>query len=432
MKKNITRIQAREILDSRGNPTIETTAWAGKVFAVASVPSGASTGTHEALELRDGGKRYAGLGVQKACRNVNTTLARVLKNRSVADLKGIDELMLAADKTVNKSRLGANAILSVSLASARLAAKLNNRPLYRELASQYGFNNFSLPTPLLNVINGGVHADSGLDIQEFFLIPLRGSFATRLEKSQAVIRTLKSGLAKKGLSVGVGDEGGFAPKIGSNKKALRTLTAAIVGAGFRVGQDFALGIDAAASEFYDPKKEIYSLRADRKHYKPASIHRMYQQWVNLYGLQIIEDGCAEDDFSGWQKLTEALGHQTLLVGDDLFVTNPQRIESGIIAGIANAVLIKLNQIGTVTETMIAIKLAQKYKYEVIISHRSGETMDDFIADLAVAVGAGYIKAGSLARGERLAKYNRLLAIADELGGQTSSRRRSNKLTDSNR
>lgn len=415
MKALITKITAREILDSRGNPTIETTIWAGLEFAVASVPSGASTGAHEALELRDGDKkRFNGLGVRKAIRNVEVSIAKALKGKSVIDLKNIDQIMLNLDKTKNKSKLGANAILSVSLASARLASKLSNKPLYKYLANQYSFRNLSLPTPLLNVINGGVHADSGLDVQEFFIIPLRGSFADKINHSHAVIRELKKLLIRKKLSVGVGDEGGFAPKLGSNKKALRTLVSAVENAGFKLKKDFALGLDAAASEFFDAEKEIYSFKADRKHYKPASVYRLYQQWINAYGLKIIEDGCAEDDFAGWQKLTDALGGQTILVGDDLFVTDTARIESGIIAGIANAVLIKLNQIGTVTETMAAIKLAQKFGYAVVISHRSGETSDDFIADLAVAVGADYIKAGSLSRGERLAKYNRLLAIESEL------------------
>ncbi len=418
MKNTITRIEAREILDSRGNPTIETTVWSGSVFATASVPSGASTGTHEALELRDGDKkRYAGLGVQKACRNVNTRIFKLLKGKSISNVQLLDELMIAADKTPNKSNLGANAILSVSLASARLAAKLANKPLYKYLATQYGFKGLALPTPLLNVINGGVHADSGLDIQEFFIIPLKGSFADKIQRSHGVIRELKKFLASKRLSTGVGDEGGFAPKIGTNKKAMRSLVQAIENARFKLKKDFALGLDAAASEFFDAEKEIYRFSADNKNYKPSSVYKLYAKWIADFGLQIIEDGCAEDDFLGWQKLTQALGHSTVLVGDDLFVTNPQRIETGIIAGIANAVLIKVNQIGTLTETMKAIKLARKYGYKVIISHRSGETSDDFIADLAVAVSADYIKAGSLARGERLAKYNRLIAIEQELKGK---------------
>lgn len=415
MKNTITRIEAREILDSRGNPTIETTVWAGLAQATASVPSGASTGVHEALELRDGDKnRFAGLGVRKACRNVNTKIARLLKGKAVGDTKLIDDLMITADKTDNKSRLGANAILSVSLASARLAAQLASKPLYKYLASKYNYKTLRLPTPLLNVINGGVHADSGLDIQEFFIIPLKGRFAEKIQRSHAVIRALKKLLVGKGFSIGVGDEGGFAPQIGSNKKALRVLVEAIYAAGFKLEKDFALGIDAAASEFFDAKKEVYRFSADWKSYKPASVHKLYEQWIRDFGLKIIEDGCAEDDFLGWQKMTAALGGQTVLVGDDLFVTNTQRIENGIIAGIANAVLIKPNQIGTLTETMAAIKLAQKYGYQVVISHRSGETLDDFIADLAVAVSADYIKAGSLSRGERLAKYNRLIAIEAEL------------------
>jgi enolase len=417
MKSNITRIEAREILDSRGNPTIETTVWSGKEFATASVPSGASTGTHEAVELRDGDKkRFAGLGVRKACNVVNTTIFSLLKGKPVDQLEKIDQAMIAADKTPNKSRLGANAILSVSLASARLAAQLANKPLYKHLAAQYGYKSVHLPTPLLNVINGGVHADSLLDIQEFFIIPLKGTFADKIQNSHAVIRTLKHYLLIKGLSVGVGDEGGFAPQIGSNKKALQALASSIEKSGFTLGKDFALGIDAAASEFFDADKEIYRFRADYKNFKPSSVYKLYQKWISAYSIRIIEDGCAEDDFLGWQRLTAMLGDQVTLVGDDLFVTNEQRIENGIIAGIANAVLIKPNQIGTITETIAAIKLAQKYGYKVIVSHRSGETADDFIADLAVAVSADYIKAGSLSRGERMAKYNRLLAIEKELQG----------------
>jgi enolase len=419
MKNTITKISAREILDSRGNPTVETTVWTGSerngLSATASVPSGASTGIHEALELRDNDKkRFGGLGVLKAVKNVNGPIAKSLIGKPLSDLKLIDEVLLSLDKSPNKSKLGANAILSVSLACARLSAKVARRPLYKHLASQYNFKNLALPTPLLNVINGGVHADSGLDVQEFFIIPLKGSFAEKINRSHFVIRELKKFLIQKKLSVGVGDEGGFAPKLGSNKKALRALVTAVEKSGFKIGKDFGLGIDAAASEFFDAEKETYSFRADGKHYKPSSVYKIYQQWIKTFGLQIIEDGCAEDDFVGWQKLTEQLGSQASLVGDDLFVTNTHRIEAGIIAGIANAVLIKLNQIGTLSETMSAIKLAQKYGYKVIISHRSGETSDAFIADLAVAVGADYIKAGSLNRGERLAKYNRLIEIESEL------------------
>ncbi len=415
MKTKIADIYAREILDSRGNPTIETTVKAGGLFATASVPSGASTGTYEALELRDGDKkRYAGLGVKTAIRNIGKKLLPTLKGVDVMDQTALDNTMLYRDGTSNKSNIGANAILSVSLAASRLAAKLAGKELYQHLAKQYGYTPSRLPKPLCNVINGGVHADSGLDIQEFFLIPQKGSFAQQVEHLHGVIKQLKSILVKGKYTVGLGDEGGFAPHLGSNEKALRILAQAIGASGLKLGKDMALGFDAAASEFFDRDKEIYRLAADGKHYKPASMYKLYQKWIETYHIQVVEDGCSEDDFCGWQNLTHALGNTVTLVGDDLFVTNTQRIQTGIIAGIANAVLIKPNQIGTLTETMQAIILAQKYNYQVVISHRSGETMDDFIADLAVAVGAQYIKAGSLARGERLAKYNRLLEIETQL------------------
>ncbi len=411
----ITHIQAREILDSRGNPTVETTVWAGRDFAIASVPSGASTGTHEALELRDGDKkRYGGLGVKDACANVEKKIFPVVKGMPVDDQAGIDAAMIEKDGTPNKSKLGANAILSVSLAVSRLAAKLAGQELYQHLAVQYGYKVKRMPTPLCNVINGGVHADSGLDIQEFFVIPQKGSFAEKVEKTHRVIRALKANLVKQGHVVGVGDEGGFAPHLGSNEKALRELASAVSNAGLKLGKDIALGFDAAASEFFDKEKEIYRLQADHKNFKPASMYKLYEKWIKHYHIQIIEDGCAEDDFCGWQHLTNELGKQVTLVGDDLFVTDPQRIQSGIISNIANAVLIKVNQIGTLTETMEAIKLAQKYSYKVVISHRSGETIDSFIADLAAAVNADYIKTGSLNRGERLAKYNRLLEIEQQI------------------
>ncbi len=415
MKIKITDIQAREILDSLGNPTIETTVFSGQAFAIASVPSGASTGSHEALELRDGDKnRFNGLGVTTACRNVTRRIGPLLKGMQVTDQSGIDTAMIMKDGTPNKAKLGANAILSVSLATARLAAQLHHRELYHYLAATYGYTVKDLPTPLCNVINGGVHADSGLDVQEFFIIPLKGSFAKKIEHAYRVIQILKAHLKHTGYSVGVGDEGGFAPKLGSNEKALRELARAVETAGLKLGKDMALGFDAAATEFYDSEKQIYRISADNKHFKPASMYKLYQKWVDRYHIRVIEDGCAEDDFIGWQSLTAALGKKVTLIGDDLFVTNTQRIQSGIISGIANAVLIKPNQIGTLTETMAAIQLAQKYHYEVIISHRSGETTDSFIADLAVATNAQYIKAGSLNRGERLAKYNRLLHIEQQL------------------
>lgn len=414
MSAKITKIKARQILDSRGNPTVEVTVFSGRHFAVASVPSGASTGTHEAVELRDGGKRWRGLGVAKACRNIEKVIFPLLKNTSVFDQEEIDRLMIAKDGTANKSKLGANSILGVSLAVARLASQLKDQPLYVYLAQTYGFKKLSLPTPLLNVINGGLHADSGTDVQEFFLIPKRGTFAQKIETGSMAINSLKQILVSKKLSIGLGDEGGFAPRINSNEKALRLLQAAVYKSKLQLGKDIALGIDAAASEFYDPEKEIYNLHSDKKHYKPASIHQLYARWVKKFGLEIIEDGCSEDDFTGWQNLTRVLGSGVALVGDDLFVTNPLRLQAGIIAGIANSVLIKVNQIGTLSETISAIKMAKKFNYKIVISHRSGETSDDFIADLSVATAADYIKAGSLARGERLAKYNRLLKIAEEL------------------
>ena len=416
MSYKITRISARQILDSRGNPTIETTVWAGKSYAIASVPSGASTGTHEALELRDGKKSYNGLSVNTAIRNVEKVIAPLLTGLDVREQEKLDAAMIKKDGTPNKSKLGANAILSVSLASARLAAELAGKPLYVYLSSLggYGRQPWRLPTPLLNVLNGGVHADSGLDIQEFFIIPKRGSFAQKMEMAHAVISTLKSALVKKNFTVSVGDEGGFAPKLHSNEKALRFLREAVAKNNLHLGKDIALGMDAAASEFFDAEKSVYRLTADNKHFKPASMYQLYARWIKQYKLEIIEDGCAEDDMLGWQKLTIELGAHTLLVGDDLFVTQTGRLQSGIIAGIANSVLIKLNQVGTLTETLATIALAKKYNYKTVISHRSGETTDDFIADLAVATRADFIKAGSLNRSERLAKYNRLLKIEEEL------------------
>ena len=402
-----------EVLDSRGNPTVQTTVWAGDVSATASVPSGASTGVHEALELRDGDKkRYGGKGVLKACKHVNEKIFKALKGMSAGDQELIDRAMLDLDGTYNKAKLGANAILSVSLATARLAAKLKNQELFEYLAVTYGYELKNLPTPFFNVINGGAHADSGLDIQEFFIIPLKGNFATKLRMGAEVFHTLKSQLAAQKLTTAVGDEGGFAPKLSSNEDALKQLETAIKTAGYKLGADFALGMDAAASEFFNTKTGTYELKASKISAKSTNIYQTYKKWLSKYPILAIEDGCAEDDFLGWKFLTQNLGSQTLLIGDDLFVTNPVRIQMGITQKIANAVLIKVNQIGTLTETLAAIKLAQKNKYKVVISHRSGETSDSFISDLAVAVNADYIKTGAPSRGERLAKYNRLLEIEE--------------------
>jgi enolase len=363
------------------------------------------------LELRDGDKkRYAGKGVLKACRNVNEKIFKAIKGLSAGDQNRIDQTMIALDGTENKSKLGANAILSVSLAVARLGAKLHHKELYEYLANLYGYEVKNLPTPLFNVINGGAHADSGLDIQEYFIIPQTGEFSEKLRKGAEVYHQLKKNLEAKGLATGVGDEGGFAPHLGSNEVAFKYLQEAIKSAGYVLGRDFKLGTDAAASEFFDKNKQLYILKADKKTYMSSQIYKMYKAWIEKYHLELIEDGCAEDDIVGWKFLTQNLGKNVCLVGDDVFVTNPARIQMGITQKIANAVLIKVNQIGTLTETLDAIKLAQKNKYKIVISHRSGETNDDFIADLAVAVNAEYAKMGSLSRGERLAKYNRLLEI----------------------
>jgi enolase len=355
-------------------------------------------------------KRYGGMGVLKACRNVNDKIFKVIKGISADKQEEIDRAMLELDGTDNKRKLGANAILSVSLACARLAAKLHHKELFSYLAQVYGYTPKALPTPFFNVINGGKHADSGLDIQEFFIIPQKGNFAAKLRAGSEIFHQLKSQLAKKGFTVSVGDEGGFAPKLAGNEEALKQLSQAVAEAGYKLGKDVSLGMDAASSEFFDDKKGEYQLKSSKLSAKPSNIYQIYKKWLSKYPLMAIEDGCAEDDFLGWKFLTQNLGGQTLLIGDDLFVTNPVRIQMGITQKIANAVLIKVNQIGTLTETLAAIKLAQKNKYKIVISHRSGETSDSFIADLAVAVGAEYIKAGAPSRGERVAKYNRLLEI----------------------
>lgn len=418
MSYKITQIKARQILDSRGNPTVETTVYAGNDFATASVPSGASTGSYEARELRDSTKSFNGLSVNKAIANIQTKIARQLKGMDVRQQEDIDRVLIKLDGTPNKSKLGANAILSVSLAAARLAAKQTNQELFKYLRSLTGLplRDWQLPTPLFNVINGGLHANSGLDIQELFVIPKRGKFAAKLETAWVIIQRLKTDLQKKGWSTSVGDEGGFAPQFNSNEKALRFLRQVVQNSGYKLGSQVSLGIDAAASEFFDKDKQVYRLVADSKHYKPISIYKLYQRWVKSYHLEVIEDGCAEDDMIGWQNLTRCFaGTNVDVVGDDLFVTQLPRLQAGIIAGLGNSILIKPNQVGTLTESLQAISLAKKYGYKVVVSHRSGETNDDFIADLAVAVNADYIKAGSLARGERLAKYNRLLQIAELLG-----------------
>ncbi len=413
--KNITKIEAREILDSRGNPTIETTVWSGEVFGRASVPSGASTGSNEALELRDGDKkRYGGLGVLKAIKNVNTIISKSLRGADPRNQHKIDQQLIALDGTTNKSKLGANAILSVSLAACRLAAALEHKQLYQYIAHRFGHQVKGMPVPLFNVINGGVHADSGLDVQEYFLIPQKGSFAERLRKGAEVYHVLKKQLADSSYAVGLGDEGGFAPHLKSNIEPFEKLSQAVIKAGYKLKTDFMFGVDAAASEFYSKKTRLYNLALDKVTESPETIHLMYETWVKKYPIAMIEDPCSEYDTQGWQMVTKTLGKKVLLVGDDVFVTNPKRIIWGIAEGMSNAVLIKVNQIGTLSETIAAINVAQRHNLTVVISHRSGETTDSFIADLAVGMNANYIKAGAPARGERLAKYNRLVEIEQQL------------------
>lgn len=420
MKKIITikNIIAREILDSRGIPTIETKViLSSKLEALAAVPSGTSAGIFEAHELRDGNmKRYDGKGVLRAVLNVNKIIGPKLVGFNILGIKKIDDLMIALDATENKSRLGANAILSVSMACARAGALSLGLELYEYLAKTYAFSKkYSMPTPCFNILNGGTHSDSGLDVQEFMLVPLGNKkFSEKIRLGAEVFKELGKELKSKKLSVGLGHEGGYAPKLKSNIAAAEAVISAAKKLGYKAKKDFALAIDAAASEFYDEKKNIYKLSLDKKNLSGQGMIAMYQSWLKKYPIIAIEDGLAEEDWTAWQELTKKLGKKVMLVGDDLFVTNIRRIKQGLALGVANATLIKLNQIGTVSETIEAIKLSQDNNYKIMISHRSGETNDDFIADLSVACGAEYIKAGSLARGERLAKYNRLMDIATKI------------------
>ena len=406
----IEKIFAREVLDSRGNPTIQVDCVLNDgSMGRATVPSGASTGTYEALELRDGEKRYLGKGVLKAVENVNKTIAKEIIGKSPFDQVGIDQLLIKLDGTPNKSKLGANAILGVSLAVMKAASNSLNLPLYRYIG---GANTKTLPVPFMNVINGGVHADNQLDIQEFMIVPLDApSFKEALRFGAETFHNLKKILKEKGEVTSVGDEGGFAPQLSSTKEALDILVAAIEKAGYTPGKDIALALDCAASEFYKDGRYYF----EGKELDAKGMVDFYEDLINFYPIVSIEDGLAEEDWEGWKILTERLGSKIQLVGDDIFVTNTERIKKGIKMGVANSVLIKLNQIGTVTETLEAINLSHKSSYTTIISHRSGETEDTTIADLAVGAGTGMIKTGSLSRSERIAKYNRLLVIEEELG-----------------
>ncbi|MBI5496735.1 MAG: phosphopyruvate hydratase [Deltaproteobacteria bacterium] len=412
----IERIIGREILDSRGNPTLEVdVVTQDGVVGRAAVPSGASTGEHEALELRDGdNKRYLGKGVKKAAENVNRRLAVELKGLDCRDQVAVDRAMIKLDNTPNKSNLGANAMLGVSMATARAAATSQHAPLYRYLG---GAQARTIPLPMMNVINGGAHADNGLDVQEFMVLPVgAATFSEALRMGAEVFHALKKILKGKGLATSVGDEGGFAPKLGSNEDALKVLMDAIAAAGYAPGKDVALGLDVAASEFFDKKSGKYNVKAEGKTGVDSSVViDLWTAWADRYPIVSIEDGLAEDDWDGWKKLTDKLGKRLQLVGDDLFVTQSARLDKGIHAGVANAILVKVNQIGTLTETLEAVELAHRHGYRAVTSHRSGETEDAFIADLAVATGCGQIKTGSLSRSDRIAKYNQLLRIEEELG-----------------
>ncbi|MEO7062902.1 MAG: phosphopyruvate hydratase [Dokdonella sp.] len=410
---DITRIHAREILDSRGNPTLEAeVTLADGSFGRAMVPSGASTGSREAVELRDGDKaRYLGKGVKNAVANVNTTIANALKGFDASDQRGLDAKLIALDGTPNKGKLGANALLGVSLANAHALAASKHMPLWKHLA---GNRAARLPVPMMNIINGGAHADNNVDLQEFMVLPVGlPNFAEALRAGVEIFHALKSVLKARGHSTSVGDEGGFAPNLKSNEEAIETILEAIMEAGYKAGSDVYLGVDAASSEFF--KDGAYHLEGEGKVLSPQQLVEFYADWTAKYPILSIEDGMAEGDQAGWKLITEKLGKKIQLVGDDNFVTNPAIFREGIANGIANAILIKVNQIGTLTETLEAIAMADTAKYAAIISHRSGETEDTTIADLAVATTASQIKTGSLCRSDRVAKYNQLLRIEEALG-----------------
>jgi enolase len=428
MSTKIIRVHARQVIDSRGNPTVEADVTLDSgALGRAAVPSGASTGEHEALELRDGDKsKYLGKGVLKAVANANTEIAKTIVGTDAADQRALDHKMITLDGTPTKSRLGANAILAVSMASARAAAVALKQPLYKYL-SRYSTDSSAnlLPVPMMNILNGGAHADSSVDFQEFMVMPIGApTYSEALRWGVEIFHSLKTALKKHGYSTAVGDEGGFAPSCKSNEEAIQIVIEAISAAGYEPGEQVSIALDPASSEFFDKASGKYIFKkSDKSQHSSAEMAAYWTGWVEKYPIVSIEDGMAEDDWSGWKALTDSVGRKKSggstrsiqLVGDDLFVTNTQRLSRGINEGIANAILIKLNQIGSVTETIDAIELARKAGYNSIISHRSGETEDTFIADLAVATAAGQIKTGSASRTDRIAKYNQLLRIEEELG-----------------
>ena len=410
-------VYAREVLDSRGNPTVEVeVALESGAVGRAIVPSGASTGAFEAVELRDGDKgRYIGKGVEKAVANVNEIISPELEGMDAFDQPAIDALMIELDGTHNKGKLGANAILGVSMAVARAAAEELGLPLFQYIG---GVNAKQLPVPMMNILNGGEHADNSVDVQEFMILPVGAkSFREGLRMGAEVFHSLKKVLSERGLACGVGDEGGFAPNLGSNREALELIVEAIEKAGYKPGDDVRLGLDVAATEMYDKETKLYDLKHEGKKLTAEQMVDLYEEWVNNFPIVTIEDGLDEEDWDGWKVLTERLGKKVQLVGDDLFVTNTERLERGIEAGVANSILIKVNQIGTITETLDAIEMAKRAGYTAVISHRSGETEDTTIADLAVAVNAGQIKTGAPSRTDRVAKYNQLLRIEEMVGEQ---------------
>jgi enolase len=420
MSTKIVRVRGRQIIDSRGNPTVEAdVTLEGGAWGRAAVPSGASTGEHEAIELRDGDKsRYLGKGVLKAVANVNTAIAAGVAGMDAADQKALDLRMIALDGTPTKSKLGANAILAVSMAAARAAAAAQGQPLYQYLAkysSDTGAK--TLPVPMMNILNGGAHADNSVDLQEFMVMPVGAkNFDDALRMGVEVFHNLKTVLKKRGYSTAVGDEGGFAPNLKSNEEAIEVVLEAITAAGYRPGEQAAIALDPASSEFYDQASGKYVFKkSDKSARTPEQMVEFWANWVRQFPIVSLEDGMSEEDWPGWKHLTQELGSKTQLVGDDIFVTNPKIFARGIAEGIGNAILIKLNQIGTVTETIEAIEMARKAGYRSIVSHRSGETEDVFIADFVVAMGTGQIKTGSASRTDRVAKYNQLLRIEEELG-----------------
>jgi len=409
----IARVQARQILDSRGNPTLEVEVFTNNgAFGRAAVPSGASTGAHEAVELRDNDKKvYMGKGVLNAVNNVNSVLQEALIGQSVFDQAALDNYMRVMDGTSNKAKLGANAILGVSLAIARAASAECGIPLYKYVG---GVGAVTLPVPMMNILNGGSHADNKIDIQEFMVMPFGAeTFSQGLQMGTEIFHTLKNVLKKKGHSTNVGDEGGFAPNLGSNEEAIEVVLEAIEKAGYKPGVDVYIALDAASSEFYKDGKYIFESTGEKR--TSAQMVDFWKDWTKKYPIISIEDGLAEDDWDGWKKLTDAIGKKVQIVGDDLFVTNTERLSQGIEKGIANSILVKVNQIGTLTETIDAVNMATRNSYTSVMSHRSGETEDSTIADLAVALNTGQIKTGSASRSDRIAKYNQLLRIEEELG-----------------